>query len=167
MKTATLNPSGPRKTAFRIASILVPIDFSKASIKALSYAAALAERFDGKLTLMYVIEPVNVLDFAGAFPLIMEDGELAATCKSRLTKLARKNSIRAGLIENALIRRGRPHHEITEAARTLKVDIIVIATNGYSGLNRAIMGSVTERVVRNAPCPVLVVREHEHEFIDA
>lgn len=53
----------------------------------------------------------------------------------------------------------------TEAARTLKVDLIVISTHGYTGVNRALLGSVTERVVREAPCPVLVVREHEHEFI--
>ena len=60
---------------------------------------------------------------------------------------------------------GPPHREITQAARQLKVDLIVIANRGYSGWKHAMLGSVAERVVQYAPCPVLVVREKEHDFV--
>ena len=65
----------------------------------------------------------------------------------------------------ALVRLGQPHREITEAAKELHVDLIVLATHGYTGLKHAFLGSTAERVVRHAPCPVLTVREREHDFV--
>jgi len=155
------------KPAPHITSILTPIDFSEASVNALTYATSLAAQYGAKITLLYVIEPLGVPDFVRAFPLMMENDELAAICKNKLAKLARKSGVPANLVENMIIRQGRAYREITEAARTLKVDLIVVSTHGYSGVTHALLGSVTERVVREAPCPVLVVREHEHEFVDA
>jgi universal stress protein A len=168
-KTRPLNrlkatPAKP-KQVMRIQSILVPVDFSQPSLKALVYAAALAEQFDAKLTLLYVNEPTGMLDFAQGFPLMIDNDTLNVTCKARLADLAGKHSIEPAMVEKTLIRQGRPHHEITEAARTLKVDMIVISTHGYTGVTHAVLGSVTERVVRHAPCPVLVVREQEHDFV--
>ena len=64
-----------------------------------------------------------------------------------------------------LFRRGLASHEIVEAAKDLDVDLIVMATDGYTGWKHFCIGSTAERVVRAAPCPVLVVREKEHEFI--
>jgi nucleotide-binding universal stress UspA family protein len=64
----------------------------------------------------------------------------------------------------AEVRTGKPYNEIVLAAKKLGADLIVIATHGYSGLKRALLGSTAERVVRYAPCPVLVVREKEKEF---
>jgi nucleotide-binding universal stress UspA family protein len=63
------------------------------------------------------------------------------------------------------IRTGLASHEILEAAKELDVDLIVIATHGFSGWKHFCIGSTAERVARSAPCPVLVVREKEHEFI--
>jgi nucleotide-binding universal stress UspA family protein len=57
------------------------------------------------------------------------------------------------------VRFGRSFHEIAAAARTLKADLIIISTHGYTGLKHAVLGSTTERVVRHASCPVLVVRQ--------
>ena len=62
------------------------------------------------------------------------------------------------------VRGGLPSHEIVEVAKDLEVDLIVIATHGYTGWKHFCIGSTAERVVRAAPCPVLVVREKEHEF---
>jgi nucleotide-binding universal stress UspA family protein len=62
-------------------------------------------------------------------------------------------------VEKVLVRFGRSFHEITEAARNRKADLIIISTHGYTGLKHAVLGSTTERVVRYAPCPVLVVRQ--------
>jgi universal stress protein A len=172
MKTATLRtPRSTKSSAavltpfVRIRSILVPVDFSHPSLKALDYAVALAEQFDARITLLYVSEPVTMPDFAGSFPLAIENETLLAAFKEKLEALRKKNVHDPELIEKVVVRQGRAFHEITEAARTLKSDLIVISTHGYSGFSRAILGSVTERVVRRAPCPVLVVREHQHEII--
>lgn len=174
MKTAKSTPS-PAKPATKlpvagasrgIKSILVPTDFSKASVKALTYAASLCEQFGATMTLLYVIEPLGAADSMYAFPLTLGEDEMRATAKSKLEKFARKNGLKQSVVEKALVRTGRAYHEICEAATTLKADLIVISTHGYSGINRALLGSVTERVVRHAPCPVLVVRESERDFIE-
>jgi nucleotide-binding universal stress UspA family protein len=64
-----------------------------------------------------------------------------------------------------VVRNGTPSMEIVELANTLPADIIIISTHGRSGLKHVLMGSVAEHVVRHAPCPVLVVREREREFL--
>jgi universal stress protein A len=161
MKTA--KASNPRETSgTTLGSILVPIDFSKASAKALVYASALAKQFGAKITPLFVVELPEVV---GMFQLLLDDDEMKEACRAKLAKFVRKAALPGELVNSPLVRQGRPHREITEAARTLKVDLIVISTHGYTGVNRALLGSVTERVVREAPCPVLVVRQHEHEFV--
>jgi nucleotide-binding universal stress UspA family protein len=146
----------------QITSILVPIDFSNASTKALKYAIALARQYGAKITPLFVTELPEIV---GIFQLILNDDEIKTTFEAKLLKFARKASAPATMIDHALVRKGRPHREIVEAARTLKSDLIVISTHGYSAVTRALLGSVTERVVREAPCPVLVVREQEREFV--
>ena len=88
-----------------------------------------------------------------------------AECKRELERVVKQAGVSPKLIEKTLVRFGRSFHEIADAARTLKVDLIVIATHGYTGLKHALLGSTTERVVRHAPCPVLVVRENEKESV--
>lgn len=149
----------------RVASLLVPVDFSSASNKAVAYAASLAEEFDAKITLLYVVEPVALPDFVQSFPLMLEREELTTVCENKIKSLARKAGLDEARVEKVLVRHGKPYHEIVSAARTLKADMIVVATHGYSGLTHALLGSVAERVVQHAPCPVLVVREKEREFI--
>jgi universal stress protein A len=149
----------------RIKSILVPIDFSPPSKQALAYAAPFAEHFGAKLTLMHVVELAAMPDFAKSFPLSMENDKLMALSKRRLESVIREQAIGPKLIEKTLVDYGRSYQMIVDAARTLKVDLIIISTHGYTGLKRAVLGSTTERVVRHAPCPVFVVREHEHEFL--
>jgi nucleotide-binding universal stress UspA family protein len=144
---------------FRLKSILVPIDFSAPSKKALNYAATVARQFKAKLTLLHVVEPVATPDFAASFPLVMEDDRLMAAAKKELERATKAARIPRGTVEKLLVRFGRSFHEITEAARTRKVDLIIISTHGYTGMRHALLGSTTERVVRHAPCPVLVVRQ--------
>ena len=64
-----------------------------------------------------------------------------------------------------MLRTGIASHQIVEAAKDFDVDLIVIATHGYTGWKHFCIGSTAERVVRAAPCPVLVVRDKEHEFV--
>jgi len=140
-----------------IRSILVPIDFSKPSERALDYAVSLAKQFGAKLTLLTVVEPFPTPDFA-YYPLVMENDKILAASKRQLEQVMIKTGIATGLVEKTLVRNGVPYREITDAARTLKVDLIVISTHGYSGVAHVFMGSTAERVVRHAECPVLVVR---------
>jgi nucleotide-binding universal stress UspA family protein len=143
----------------RIKSILVPLDFSSPSKKALDYAVAFARQFKAKLTLLHVVEPVATPDFAGSFPLAIDDDKQMAAAKDELERVIKAARVPRGSVEKILVRFGRSFHEIADAARTRKVDLIVISTHGYTGLKHALLGSTTERVVRHAPCPVLVVRQ--------
>jgi universal stress protein A len=145
-------------------SILVPIDFSEPSKKALSYALGIAKRNGAKITLLHVIEPIAVYPDA-AYPVMMGADLGPTAAKGAFRKLCREEAVDARLIRSTVIRRGTPHQEITGAARELETDLIIIATNGYTGLAHILLGSTTERVVRHAPCPVLVVREKGREFL--
>ena len=116
------------------------------------------------MTLLYVLEPLPVASFEsipGATAFSEND---FATAEKNLRSLIA--SARRDKVERAhwKIRTGVPSHEIVEAAREADIDLIVIATHGYTGWKHFCIGSTAERVVRAAPCPVLVVREKEHEF---
>ena len=157
----TQDPAGAdqaaaRAEAPRFGRILVPTDFSDPSRKALRCAVRLAEKFGSRVSLIHVIEPVMSPDFTH-FPLALEEEKVIETARQRLAHLGR-----AWLSEQSLgdfiVRSGNPFHEITEAARELKADLIVISTHGYTGLKRALLGSTAERVVRYAPCAVMTVR---------
>jgi len=148
----------------KLRSILVPIDFSAPSRKALRYAVPFAEQFGAKLTLLAVVEPFATPDF-GAFPLAPQEDRVLKAVKDRLDLLCKQEALNPRLLEKALVRSGKPYFEIASAAASLKSDLIIIATHGYTGLKHTVLGSTAERVVRHAPCPVLVVREHEHEFV--
>jgi nucleotide-binding universal stress UspA family protein len=145
----------------RIKSILVPLDFSAPSRKALQYAVGWARHFGAKLTLLHVVEPAGTPDFAASFPLAMETDQQIAAARTEMEHLVKTARIPRGVVEKILVRVGRAFHEITEASRTLKPDLILISTHGYTGLKHVLLGSTTERVVRHAPCPVFVLRGHE------
>jgi len=154
--------SAPR---LRLQSILVPTDFSGPSTKALRYAAALAAQFGAKLILLNVIEPIGATPDFAYNPLVLENEKVVATAKKELGRLLDQQNIATALVEKTFVRQGVPFNEISRAAGELKADLIVIATHGYTGLKHVFLGSTAERVVRHAPCPVLVVREEEREFI--
>lgn len=151
---------------FRLQSILVPIDFSSFSAKALDYAVAFAEQFGSGIILVHVVEPMVYPENYMAVPAVNDDinSSLMKAAEERLA--AQKRSIRADRTTvRALTRLGRPYVEITEAARELHADLIILATHGHTGLKHVLLGSTAERVVRHAPCPVLTVREQEHDFV--
>jgi nucleotide-binding universal stress UspA family protein len=147
--------------------ILVPVDFSRESAKAVRYAVSLARQFDSSITLVHVVEPSYGPAALGGSPATRQatDRERAARAKSKLGVMGHRILGPCRIVET-VIRNGLAFFEITEAAKALSADLIIIGTHGYSGVTRAIMGSTAEKVVRHAPCPVLVVRRHEHEFIE-
>jgi universal stress protein A len=143
---------------FKLKKILVPVDFSVCSKKALQYAVPFAKQFGAELILLHVIQPAPpILEMA---PVTVESIEDA---KRELEDLQRM--IHGVVQSSTVLRDGQPHVEILEAAQELGSDLIILSTHGRSGLQRVLLGSTAEKVVRHAGCPVLVVREHEHEFI--
>jgi universal stress protein A len=145
-------------------SILVPIDFSWPSKKALQYAIPFAQQFGARITLLFVMEPPVYTGDIGYVPLEVDDAGSMLAISEKLAELAQQ-AMPPDLLAKTLVRTGRPFQEIVDAARELDTDLIVIATHGYTGLKHVFLGSTVERVVRHAPCPVLTVREGEHEFV--
>jgi nucleotide-binding universal stress UspA family protein len=150
----------------KLKSILVPVDFSPSAQKALHYALSFAEQFGATITVLNVVEPAVYPTELGYIPVEIDalHKTMNTSARERLAQLAQEQ-IPPRFRANTLVRIGRPYHEITTAARELNVDLIVIATHGYTGLKHVVLGSTAERVVRHAPCPVLTVREREHDFV--
>jgi universal stress protein A len=150
--------------ALQLKEILVPIDFSPLSQKAFHYAVRLSQQFRTELTLLHVLEPVVPATFEGLSIDLPDSSEESSEAKKSLNALV--GSARAAGISKvrSTFCRGLASHEIVEAAKEFDVDLVVIGTHGFTGWKHFCIGSTAERVVRAAPCPVLVVREKEHQF---
>ena len=139
--------------------VLVPIDFSPDADEALTEAMELAQALKARLTLLHVIHLVPLT--VGDVPPFYLDNyleELENDAQQQMqTVLDRVH--RAGLQGDSAIVHGIPFQAIVDMARDKKVDMIVMGTHGRTGLPHALIGSVAEKVVRLAPCPVLVARE--------
>jgi nucleotide-binding universal stress UspA family protein len=148
----------------RLRHILVPVDFSDSSRKALQYAEPLARQFQAEIQLVHVAEivapPPDLMIVADTEALSAENRELGA---KRLAGWQQALGSRVRV--NSTVRLGNPKHEIIQTAKETNTDLIVMGMHGRSGLARLLTGSTTEHVVRHAPCPVLVVREREHDFL--
>ena len=143
--------------------ILVPTDFSESSNSAYKYALRLAQQFCAELHVIHVLEPVLSAQFAGPPEKQAISNKELASVEEELRAWA--DSVEAmGVTANMVLRNGLPAHEIVEAAKDIDIDLIVIASLGFTGWKHFCIGSTAERVVRAAPCPVLVVREREHQF---
>jgi nucleotide-binding universal stress UspA family protein len=149
---------------FHIGRILVPIDFSEPSRKALHYAKLFAQQFDASLVLLHAIEPLAYPPDFAVVPLLPPDVEEIRNreLETQLDELAA--NVGGGVKTEAVVRNGRAWQEVVEYAGSGKVDLIIVSTHGYTGLKHALLGSVAEKIVRHAPCPVLVVRDEEHDF---
>jgi Universal stress protein UspA and related nucleotide-binding proteins len=147
---------------FKIEKILVPLDFSPASMEALDYAVSLAKQFHAAIHLMHVYPPDEASSVPGGGHLLFETAEAIERLNEELTGIHRKH-VPTFCPENCHIRGGRPYEQILGVARELDADLIALSTRGYSGLKHLLLGSTAERVVRNAPCPVLVTRKRRQK----
>ncbi len=163
-KKAKKKATRPRGTAKLWKSILVPTDFSASSFKALDYAYTLSDLFGAKLTLAHIVVPVAAPDLVYG-PVAWDETEAMKSAKVRLKEIHEERASSKSSRPRILVRRGHPYTEIDQIAKDIRSDLIVVSTHGHSGLRHLLLGSIAERVVRHAPCPVLVVRENEHEFI--
>ena len=142
--------------------ILVPVDFSTHSEKAIRYAATLANKFGARLSLLHVVEDPFVTGawqaevFVPNIPELLND--LIKAAKTQMAERKRYLAAHGFVVETVVIT-GRPATAIVEEALTGRFDLIVMGTHGRTGLSHAVFGSVAERVVQKAPCPVLTVRD--------
>lgn len=153
-----------------IKDVLVPIDFSPGSDTALKYGREFARTFGARLHALHAVEDVYMqLMMAGgaiggtAAVEIQRDLENAA--QTRLDALIRDDDRRELRAQTALRAGVAAAQAIVDYAQEHAVDLIVIGTHGRGGMAHLMMGSVAEKVVRTAPCPVLTVRSPEHEFV--
>ncbi len=147
--------------------ILWPTDFSENSRLAGVYACALAEQFGSELHLLHVVEDVlTMIPEAGmTFPPPNEyQPKLRASAEKALSQLPDANSaLRKTAVRH--VRNGHPFVEIVRYAKEAEIDMIVVGTHGRTGLVHVLLGSIAEKVVRKAPCPVLTVRPQTHQFV--
>jgi nucleotide-binding universal stress UspA family protein len=141
--------------------ILCPVDFSESSAGSLVHAAALARWYDAKLTVLHVVPTFDPVEVRGDLGVPVHI--VTPVPRERvLEELRRVVDAAAGSIQASLAAEsGDARTVIVDQALTTKADLIVMGTHGHRGFTRLIVGSVTESVLREAPCPVLTVPPHE------
>lgn len=146
-------------------NILIPTDFSDSANKALEYALSLAKTYQARLHLLHVFEPIIYYSDAPiGMPDVVElEQGIRASAEQSLNRLVethiRSREAEFGAIPtDVILLQGNPYIEILRAAQDRAIDLIIMASHGRTGLEHILMGSVTEKVVRKAPCPVLTVR---------
>jgi nucleotide-binding universal stress UspA family protein len=149
----------------RVRKILCAVDFSEPSREALHYAADLAARFGADLVLLHVYQLPGYAFPEGivlAGPEVLADllGRIDASLQSWRTEAVARGANRVEITTA----QGAPWSEIVRTAGEGGYDLVVVGTHGRTGLGHALLGSVAERVVRKAPCPVLTVRADHHRL---
>jgi nucleotide-binding universal stress UspA family protein len=151
----------------QINSILCPTDFSECAEHALNYAELLSEICQARLQLLTVFEPFTYSQgselFESQYDMASAAMEIEAAFKKQLND--RVSSLESnGRNVSAHFAVGLPFIEIIQAAKRENADLMIMGTHGRTGLEHVLMGSVAEKVVRRAPCPVLTVKHPDHKF---
>jgi nucleotide-binding universal stress UspA family protein len=139
----------------RLQTIVVPLDLSTDSLRALEFAFPLALRFDARVHLVYDYEGAHQFSSVATSPVLWSEEETKRHLADEVELTFGTRPPR----ENCHLRVGKPAQEIVATAGELKADLIVIATHGRGGFKHLMLGSTTEKVIRQATCPVLVVHE--------
>jgi len=147
--------------------ILVATDFGEPADAALTYGRELARTYGATLHVVHIVDDVYLRlggdAYVAVLPDLQRDAEVAA--QGRLDALLVDNDPDPLPVKKVTLTSAAPATAIVEYARSNGIDLIVIGTHGRGAVAHLLMGSVAERVVRTAPCPVLTVRHPEHEFI--
>jgi nucleotide-binding universal stress UspA family protein len=143
----------------KIDLILVPTDFSGLSCEAFSWAALLAQQFNAKILIVHVISERDAVDMTSKpgnpWETVLEQEDHAMIDKFQSCLIS---DIRPEIDTQTLVEVGAAEEKLVEAAKENDADLIVMATHGRTGLSHALMGSVAEKVIRHASCPVFTVR---------
>jgi nucleotide-binding universal stress UspA family protein len=140
--------------------ILVPVDFSDASLRALDYAVELSRQLKAQLVVLHAVEPVYYPSLEATYGIGVDLGnvydQVEQGARARLARLA--GEIRARRVKvRTLLVHGTAHQVILDSAAKLKANLMIMSTHGRTGLSRALLGSVAEKVLRAATCPVVTV----------
>jgi nucleotide-binding universal stress UspA family protein len=153
-----------------IKTILLPTDGSACSRKAMNYAVSFAKQYDARIVALNVID--QRLEEQTRNAVIEIGHELMQRLHDGYTREARRIlqevadvGAKAGVQVETKMIKGIPFDEIVRFGQELSADLIVIGTHGHTGVSHLLLGSVAEKVVRRAPCPVLSVRMEEHDFV--
>jgi nucleotide-binding universal stress UspA family protein len=148
--------------------ILYPTDFSEYSLTALPYVVGLTQQNDAELYCLHVVEMPQEEYLLGEYtlplnvPHVPED-KILRTARTRLERFVAENLSEIEKVTSRVLV-GTPFVEIIRYARDQSIDLIVMGTHGRSALASMLLGSVAEKVVRKAPCPVLTIRDPRHRF---
>jgi len=137
--------------------IVVPLDGSKLAEQALPHAMAQAEKFGAELVLLQVLEPLPDVTFSAPVTVRSAERRSAELAREYLEAVAARITVSGVAVRTEQLE-GRPYVEIVRYAEEQGADMIVISTRGQSGFSRWLLGSVTDRVVRGATVPVLLVQ---------
>jgi len=151
-----------------IKKILFPTDLSEAAAEAQQYACAMADQFGAELHVLSVLQDVAMMSPDPNMPWMVPASSLDEVRSSLETALVQVPDAAwsAGKTVHRVIRVGVPYVEIDKYAQEQKIDVIIVGTVGRSGLTHFLLGSTTEKIVRKAPCPVLVVHPKGHQFVN-
>jgi len=144
--------------------ILCPIDHSDGSKEALKYAVSFAMKNEAKLYLLHIIDIRSFDESIDTMAAQIPNDETIKQLKTKLFECI-PEEIRSDMQIEALVVQGIPFAEIISIAKGNNVDMIVMGTHGRTGLAHIMIGSVSEKVVRKAHCPVLTVRQSGHKFV--
>jgi len=152
---------------FAIKNVLVATDFSEPSDTALAYGRELARTFGATLHVLHVAENLAARAAADAYPMALPEmqRDLEHEAWTRLEATVTSDDRRTLRAKAVVLTSNAPAAAIVEYAQEATIDIIVVGTHGRGAVAHLLMGSVAERVVRTARCPVLTVRHPEHEFL--
>ena len=152
-------PDARGQTTVQAQTILVPVDFSEQSQRALDYACRFSRTVNARLLLVHVIESFPIDKFLSPDTVAAENSSRLAGARSALAALETALPDAELLREPGLVHVGKPFETIVQVAKDKGVDLIIVGSHGYTGVKRLYLGSTAERIVRLAPCHVLVVRE--------
>lgn len=141
--------------------ILCPTDFSEASGKALEAASELALHFSAEVILVHVVHPLAVVPQATQFDVPLYQSEMETYARNRLQEIVEKGI--TGITFRKMVVPGDAANEIVNMAGRENADVIVIATHGETGWRKFMFGSVAEKVIRLAECPILVIHASPEE----
>lgn len=150
---------------FDIKTIIVPTDFSKLSFSAMEYARDLAERMNAVIHLVYVLEKTPPFLAIRSLDVSEEDvmKHMEEEAYKQLFETASKFKVDSNVDIIEVLRKGNDYEEIVNYSKEINCDLIVIATHGRTGVLHTLLGSVAEKVIRYAKCPVLVITPEEEE----
>ena len=156
--------NGNGAIARRRRKLLVPVDFTESSLKALDYAFSHAKRINATVTLLHVLEGVYGEGFLDSPVRLKERARAIEDARMKLNLLAASRIHRRVPME-CVVRHGNVEYEIFRVAETGSVHLVVLGRKSRNALSRFVFGSVTKDVIETSPCPVIVVPERDGHFV--